>query len=436
MEYNFKDINKTFNISYFSENKDLVGNQFVESQFLKDYESIENISSNLITILIKKFKLRISFKKINNFSTDIVICDDYKFNPNILNHSDNILKIAIIKNNFDDWIKSDLNQYDYIFTIKEYHDDLKKIIKCFIIEEKCIYEQIKYILNELYRRKVDKFYLFLKNVNFNKIFPHWTNYFKVLNSEYFDDEWYRKTYDIKQNTDSVIHFLLVGFEKGYDPGPNFSSSEYYECNRDVAITGVNPLVHYEKYGRKENRILKISDTYGRDYSLILESPFFDGDWYCSVYDVGDVDPVDHYLNVGYACGFNPGPDFSTSEYYECNDDIKKSHMNPLLHYELHGRNENRVYKFDKERYIKFYNAISNSPFFDGDWYCSVYDVGDIGPVDHYLNIGYARGFNPGPDFSTNDYYEVNPDVKDYGMNPLVHYELYGRNEKRKLQKNR
>ncbi|WP_296876424.1 hypothetical protein [uncultured Methanobrevibacter sp.] len=109
-------------------------------------------------------------------------------------------------------------------------------------------------------------------------------------------------------------------------------------------------------------------------------------------------------------------------------------MNPLLHYELHGRNENRIYKLDKEKYIKFYNAISNSPFFDGDWYCSVYDVGDVDPINHYLNIGYARGFNPGPDFSTNDYYDANPDVKEYGMNALVHYELYGRDEGRDMKK--
>ena len=82
----------------------------------------------------------------------------------------------------------------------------------------------------------------------------------------------------------------------------------------------------------------------------------------------------------------------------------------------------------------FYNSILNSPYFDEEWYRSTYDIGDWDAVEHYFKIGYARGFNPGPDFSTNDYYDANPDVKEYGMNALVHYELYGRDEGRDMKK--
>lgn len=81
VEYNFKDIYKTFDISYLSKNDDLVGEQFADSQYLKDYESIEQIKDNLISVLIRKFKLRFSFIKNYNFSNDIFISDDYEFDP-------------------------------------------------------------------------------------------------------------------------------------------------------------------------------------------------------------------------------------------------------------------------------------------------------------------------------------------------------------------
>ena len=434
VEYDFNTINKNFNISYFSKNDNLVGNQFVVSKNLKDYESIEESGDVSISILIKKFKLRISFRKSPDFSNKIIISDDYDFNPNFLHHADSIIKIAIVKNNIDEWINSkNFNHYDYIFILGEYFNDFIKNKNIFIIKGETIYEQIKYILNELYKRKLDKFYFFVKSINFHEIFPNYKNYFKVLNSEYFDNQWYRETYNLKENTDSVIHFLLLGYTKYNDPGPNFSTAEYYECNKDVELDGMNPLVHYELYGRKENRIIKISDIGQRDYSLISNSPFFDGDWYKSTYDIDDIDLVEHYLNIGFVKGFNPGPDFSTFQYYECNLDVKDNAMNPLLHYELYGRKENRAINIPDDRYNEFYSSILNSPFFDGDWYKSTYDIGDVDLVEHYLNIGFVKGFNPGPDFSTFEYNECNKDVEDYGLNPLVHYELYGKYEKRMLK---
>ena len=114
-----------------------------------------------------------------------------------------------------------------------------------------IYNQIKFILNELYRRRANKFYYFLKETNFNNIFPKWNDYFKVLNSDLFDDQWYRDTYNLEKNTDSVVHFLLIGYERGFSPGPNFNTEDYYTCNRDVQLKGLNPLIHYEKYGKYE-----------------------------------------------------------------------------------------------------------------------------------------------------------------------------------------
>jgi MoaA/NifB/PqqE/SkfB family radical SAM enzyme len=46
--------------------------------------------------------------------------------------------------------------------------------------------------------------------------------------------------------------------------------------------------------------------------------------------------------------------------------------------------------------------------------------------------GHFEGRNPGPSFSTSDYLEQNPDVATAGMNALLHYELHGRNEGRRI----
>ena len=432
VEYNFQDVYKTFDVSFFSKNSDLISNKFADFQYLNDYESVDKFTENLIVILIKKFKLKISFRKNAKASNQIIISDTVDFDPDILHNTDSIIKIAIIKDNFEGWKDSNLNKFDYIFTFKEKISEFKGNNNCFVIKGETIYGQIKNILNELYKRKIQKFYYFIKDTGFNNVFPKKVYYFKILNSEYFDMGWYKEKYELTDNTDPVIHYLLIGSNKGYDPGPDFSSFEYSECNKDIG--DMDPLIHYELYGRKENRILRISEIEERNYSLILNSPYFDKKWYEDAYDIHDEDSVSHYLNVGFAEGYNPGPDFSTFEYFICNADIKKKGWNPLLHYELYGRKEKRELSFSDERHGEDYDFILNSPYFDKDWYESTYDLtANEDSVIHYLNVGYALGYNPGPDFSTNDYYECNVDVKEYGMNPLIHYERFGREEGRKLK---
>ena len=437
MEYDYKNIYQSFNISYFTKDNDLLGHNFVDFQELKDYEHVEDFTSELILIFIKKFKFRLSFKRNGIFSKQIVICDDYDFNPEMLKHEGSIVKIAIVKDDIDKWIY--LENFDYIFTFKEHKTELKQYERVFTLIEMSIYNQIKFILNELYRRKANKFYYFLKETNFNKIFPKWNDYFKVLNSDLFDDQWYRDTYNLEKNTDSVVHFLLIGYERGFSPGPNFNTEDYYTCNRDVQLKGLNPLIHYEQYGRKENRIFSIEEKNKRDYDLILNSSYFDKEWYESTYDIldEDKDPVNHYLHIGYKKRYNPSMKFSTHEYFECNNDVKRVLENPLVHYELFGRKEKRRMCLTDEQHQKDYDLISDSPYFDKDWYLDTYDDlnGYDDPVYHYLHVGYTKGFNPGPNFSTDEYHICNPDVKEHGMNPLLHYERYGRREQRKLSLN-
>ena len=69
LEFNFKDINESFGISYFSK-KDFNDN-FIDPDELKKYESIEIDTKNKISILIKKFKHRVSILKNIKFSNEV-----------------------------------------------------------------------------------------------------------------------------------------------------------------------------------------------------------------------------------------------------------------------------------------------------------------------------------------------------------------------------
>ncbi|MBQ7705039.1 MAG: radical SAM protein [Selenomonadaceae bacterium] len=75
--------------------------------------------------------------------------------------------------------------------------------------------------------------------------------------------------------------------------------------------------------------------------------------------------------------------------------------------------------------------IKNSLLFDAAWYCKTYGYGEyLDAAEHYLNIGWREGKNPSAFFSTSDYLKKNPDVAAAGMNPLLHFEIYGLREGR------
>ena len=77
----------------------------------------------------------------------------------------------------------------------------------------------------------------------------------VLDSHFFDGQWYSLMYgDMLDGQSAVDHYLLVGWLLGCNPGPLFSGDDYLKRNRDVAAEDINPLVHYERYGRDEGRL--------------------------------------------------------------------------------------------------------------------------------------------------------------------------------------
>ena len=86
-----------------------------------------------------------------------------------------------------------------------------------------------------------------------------TDYEIIIKSNMFDENYYRKTYNIDKNIDPIYHFLVFGLDKNYNPSNEFNTKEYLEENSDVKNADINPFVHYIKYGKKEGRLPKIKD---------------------------------------------------------------------------------------------------------------------------------------------------------------------------------
>ena len=73
-------------------------------------------------------------------------------------------------------------------------------------------------------------------------------------SAYFDSAWYATTYpDCGGQAKAAEHYLREGAFVGNDPGPNFSTTGYYQRNPDVAATQWTALGHYIFFGKAEGR---------------------------------------------------------------------------------------------------------------------------------------------------------------------------------------
>lgn len=193
-----------------------------------------------------------------------------------------------------------------------------------------------------------------------------------------------------------------------------------------------PLIYVEKrqniVSESESKDLNLMS----DYDLIKNSLYFDSQWYLNTYkDVREnkIDPIKHYLNVGWKEFRRPGPSFSTLLYLNRYADVSQMGINPLLHYEKIGKNEKRTssYKALYKTISKEINIIEKSKFFDAMWYQKKYLSNNLScekPSIHYFCIGCYMGYDPSPAFSTKLYRKEFPEVKNLPY--LLHYETYSK----------
>lgn len=79
--------------------------------------------------------------------------------------------------------------------------------------------------------------------------------------------------------------------------------------------------------------------------------------------------------------------------------------------------------------------VRDSELFDPEFYAA--EIAHLAPTEdpalHYVQEGSFDGRDPGPDFSTVDYYLANPDVAEEGWPALAHYAAKGKSEGRSLR---
>jgi hypothetical protein len=105
---------------------------------------------------------------------------------------------------------------------------------------------------------------------------------------------------------------------------------YLAHNPDVRAAGIDPEIHYARYGWREGR---------------NPNALFDTSGYLAIYaDVAaaGVNPLDHYNTWGWKEGRDPSGAFDTLSYLSAYPDVAAAGMNPLEHYLTYGISEGRL----------------------------------------------------------------------------------------------
>lgn len=167
----------------------------------------------------------------------------------------------------------------------------------------------------------------------------------IVKSEYFDWKWYTERYHLpcKNANEAAKHYYEKGWERYYDPSDKFVTILYLLDYEDVKAAHVNPLWHYEKFGKGEGRKLHDIKKIKEEYKLVKESGYFDETWYKETYHVDkETDAVYHYLCIDGEGYKDPSKDFSSIDYMINNMKTVWELQNPLIHYE---KNKNNGQKF-------------------------------------------------------------------------------------------
>jgi len=167
---------------------------------------------------------------------------------------------------------------------------------------------------------------------------------------FFDAEHYASQMPsiLENQIDPLKHYLAFGWRQGLDPTRDFSTAFYLARDPTLLQTDQEPLHHYITVGRERGRLPRSPLQNGDEAANLLTSEAvrrhvelaFDVDFYLDQHpDIRreKLDPVEHYLTVGWQEGCDPAPWFSTSFYLSTYPDIEATEVNPFFHYLVWGR---------------------------------------------------------------------------------------------------
>lgn len=255
----------------------------------------------------------------------------------------------------------------------------------------------------------------------------------IIENNLFDDEYYELNYPntIAEADDLLEHYLTVGYKLGYDPSEEFNTNEYIKEHEQLRKYNINPLIYYAinnfdnndddgkssgKSGDDDVELKGDIDDYITDNSLIRK--------YHESQDISEQNMDIAQLSVDIndkIKQLNEKSQVYVERFMQTNENVKEIYDENTSNSAIKTNNELTDDDIKKAKLL-----IEENNLFDPIYYNSCYPHvfeknSDL--LDHYLNEGYLKGFNPSEYFDTNFYMQYD-DVKKSGMNPLIFYVLY------------
>jgi len=222
-----------------------------QQQFIKLIQELEIEKENLERCnQALKFKLSDMQNKIQNNNDFISMLErDQIIAANKISsliHSESMLKQSLEERFEELAILANLlveNEKDYKNKIDMLH---KKQSVIDIRPQDTLTSRLKNKLTSIKHQKV-KSRQFLQNVAI------------IRQSELFNNDWYLKNYpeSSSHKFGAAGHYLEHSLVLKTNPSPDFDGNWYLQVYEDVNVAGMNPLLHYIKFGIKENREIKV-----------------------------------------------------------------------------------------------------------------------------------------------------------------------------------
>jgi hypothetical protein len=225
----------------------------------------------------------------------------------------------------------------------------------------------------------------------------------------FDGAWYlSENPDVRDSElEPLVHFCRYGWREDRRPNQYFEPGWYLEHYPDVRAVDMNPLLHYVRYGDHEGR---------------RPVWYFDPFWYRSVYNL----PVDaltlaHFLVQRTSGRFAPMPELWAVLHLAPYCDDPATGDDPFAHYLNDMVRERREPLPDLD-------IVRTSGLVDPNYYlingADVHEA-QLDPVEHFCRYGWREGRKPNIYFDTHWYLQTNPLVERLKIDPVVHYVLEG-----------
>lgn len=227
--------------------------------------------------------------------------------------------------------------------------------------------------------------------------------------EFFDPAFYANQVTAT-GTSALEHYERQGWRDGLNPSREFDTRFYMSQNPDVAARGICPLTHFIDYGQFDGR--RPRPDWARDRSLtaegrqlralinlIAEPRIYHAS--TGAHPKSDIDIGMHYLSWGARKGATVTRRFNRNYYLKSNADLRRCHIDPLIHYLLYGHREGRKPNAWRkllpppDAVLEKAQEIRDN--FDTTFYLAQMPElagTTVDPVLHYLSFGADAGLQP------------------------------------------